>query len=145
MPQKLAHPQNEPDTLVTVSIEFESPGSSEILQVCLECMRWHADDMHCPRSRADVSDGHIDRSRGLADDLRGWMDALNASNKPETANMSCGDDTDTYLGAGDTKHDVDVMAGFGNKMDALSGLWDIPGIKTDELMTTNALQNIRIP
>ena len=124
MPQKLAHPQNKPDMLVTVSIELESPGSSEIPQVCLERVCWHADDMHHPRSGVDVSDGHIDRLRGLVDDLRGWMDALNVSNKPEMANMSCGDNTDTYLGAGDTKHVIDTMDGFGSQTDASSGLWD---------------------
>ena len=143
MPQKLVCTPNEPDMLMTVFIELESPGSSKILQVRLECMHWHTDDMHCPRSGADASDGHIDRSRGSMDDSRGWTDALNMSSKPETANMSCGDSSSMYLGAEDMKCGTNMTDGVGSHAtDTSTWSMDIPSIQTDTIMPTNALQKV---
>ena len=136
MLQEPAHTPNKPDILITISIESEKPRSSEILQVCLECVRWHANDMHHPRSGADALDSHIDRSRGLADDSRGRADVPSTPNKPETANISHGEGAGTYLGPGDAKCSVREMDGVGSHADTLTWLTDIPSIETNTLIPT---------
>ena len=69
MPQKLTHTPNEPNTLVTTSIESENPDSAEILRICLGATSWHADDANGPRDRMDALEGQTDESRGWADTL----------------------------------------------------------------------------
>ena len=145
MPQKLAHTPNKPNTLVTISIESEKPRSGEIPQVRLECVRWHANDMHHSRSRADALDGHIDRSRGLADDLRGRADVPSVPNKPETANISHGEGAGTYLGPRDAKRGVRETDGVGSHANASTGHGDTPSVQTDTLMPANAPETIRPP
>ena len=143
MPQKLARTPNEPNTLVTVSIESEKPRSGEIPQVRLECARWHANDMHRPRSRADASNSHMDGSHGEADVSRGRADIPGMSNHAETAILGHRDDLSTHLGARDAKRNVDEMDGLGSHADALGGHSDMPSVKTDALIPTIAPAIIR--
>ena len=144
MPQEPVHTPNKPDTLVTISIESEKPCSSEIPQVYLEHAHWHANDIHHPRSGADASDGHIDRSRGLADDSRGWADVLSTPNKPETANISHGEGAGTYLGPGDVKHGIRETDGVGSHADMSTWLTDIPSVKTNMLIPTITPETVSI-
>ena len=118
------------------------PHSSEILQVYLEHMHWHTNDMHYPRSREDALDGHIDRSRGLEDDLRGWADIPSMPNKPETANISRSEGAGIYLGPGDAKHGVRETDGVGSHADTSTWSTDIPSIKTNTLIPTIAPETI---
>ena len=128
-----------------MSIKSETPCSGEILQVRLERTRWHANDIHHPRSGADASDGHIDRSRGLADDSRGWADILSAPNKPEMANISHSKGAGTYLGVGDVKHAVHTTDGIGSHVDMSSGPTDVPSIEMGVRIPINATETIRTP
>ena len=144
MPQKLACTPNKPNTLITVSIKLEKPHSSEILQVCLECTRWHANDMHRCRSGADASNSHMDGSHGKADVSRGRADIPGMLNHAETAILGHRDDLSTHLGARGAKHNVNEMDGLGSHADALGGHSDMPSIKTDTLIPTIAPAIIRM-
>ena len=73
MPQKLACTPNEPNTLITISMESETPRSGEILQVHLASVHWHADDPNGLGGQTDGSHGEMDVSRA-------WTDTLNMSN-----------------------------------------------------------------
>ena len=55
------------------------------------------------------------------DGLKGHMDALSTSNGAETVEISHGDSTGTYLGAGRTKHGVDATDGIASHTDASIG------------------------
>ena len=138
MPQKLACTPNEPNTLVTISIESETPRSGEIPRVRLASMHWHADDTNGPGCQADASNSHTDGSHGKADVLRGRADAPGMSNHAETAMLGHRDDLSTHLGAGDTKHVVRKTDGFGSHADVSSGCTDTPSVKTDALIPRNA-------
>jgi len=138
-PQKLAHSQNESHTLVTISIESENLQRGEIPRVRLASVRWHTDDVNCPaRSRAAASNGLANSSHGQTDGSRGCTDALNVSNNAETARLGFGDGAETYLGARDTKRDVDETDGLGGHADASNGQTDAPSVQTDALMPANA-------
>jgi len=84
---------NESETLVTVSIESESPDGGEIPRVRLRGTNPRAGDANGHANGADASSGQADESRGSAD-------VLGMSNEAETAGMSCGEGAGTYLGAG---------------------------------------------
>ena len=101
---------NESDGLVNMSIESESPEGGETLHVHLRKTRLHADD---------------------ANRLKNGADASNVSNRAEMACISSGDEVDTYLGAGDTKHVVNMTDGVGNQTNASSGHKDVSSIQTD--------------
>ena len=101
MPQKLPHTPNEPNTLVTISIESETPHSGEIPRVCLASVHWHADNTNGPGCRVDASKGQADTLRGKTDVSRAWTDTLNMLNQTATPGMSHGDNPSTYLGGGD--------------------------------------------
>jgi len=60
---KPADTPNESETLITMSIESESPDSGGILRVHLKCMSWHAGDTNSPGNRADALKGQVDVSR----------------------------------------------------------------------------------
>ena len=136
MPQKLVHTPNEPNTLITISIKSETPCSSEIPQVRLAHMHWHADDTNGPGCRVDASKGQTDVSRA-------WTDTLNMLNRTATPGMSHGDDPSTYLDARDAKRNIDKTDGLGSHVDALGGYSDMPSVKTDALIPTIALAIIR--
>ena len=53
-----AHTPNEPNTLVTVSIELEKPHSGEILRVHLGGANWHTNDLNGPANETDGSRHH---------------------------------------------------------------------------------------
>ena len=73
------------------------------------------------------------------------MDALNASSKPEMANMSCGYSASMYLGVGDTKHVVHETDSIGIHMDVSTLCRDVLSIEMDVLLPANTPANIRIP
>ncbi|KIM69160.1 hypothetical protein SCLCIDRAFT_19783 [Scleroderma citrinum Foug A] len=125
MPQKLSASSNESDILITMSIESEDPGSSEMIaHICLGGVNCHANDLNGPRNQTDGSHGEADVSRG-------WTDTLNMSNQTATPGMSHRDDPSTYLDARDAKHNVDKTDGLGSHADALGGHSDVPSIETD--------------
>ncbi|KIM66801.1 hypothetical protein SCLCIDRAFT_1210857 [Scleroderma citrinum Foug A] len=138
MPQKLAASPNESETLVTASIESETPHSSETPRVCLGSANWRTDDLNGLGGQTDGSHGGVDVSRGQAD-IPGM------SNHAETAILGHRDDPSTHLGAGDVKHDVDEMDGLGSHMDALSGCTDTPSVQTNALIPRDASDTVSIP
>ena len=74
----------------------------------------HADDLNGPRNQMDGWLGQMDVSRGQVDTL----DVLNIA---VIGGISHGDEPDTYLSPGDTKHDVDKTDGLGSHADVLGG------------------------
>ena len=115
---------NESDRLVNMSIESESPEGGETLRIHLRKMRLHADDMNCLENGADAS---------------------NASNRAETACISSGDEVDTYLGAGDAKHMVNVTDGVGSQTNVSSGHKDVSSIQTDANKPANTPDIVSTP
>ena len=97
MPQKLCASSNESDILITISIESETPHSSEILQVRLASVHWHADDTNSPGHQADASKGQVDTLSGEADVLRGWADIPDMLNHAEMAMLGHRDNLSTHL------------------------------------------------
>jgi len=114
---------NELDALVTVSIESEDLGSGGIPHVCLGSTSWRACDANRPGHQTDGLRSWTDELRGQADESEGQVDASNASNRPETVEMSCGEGAGTYLGVGDLKHGGVETDGLGSQTDVLSGHW----------------------
>ena len=127
MPQKLAHTPNEPNTLITVSIESEEPHSGEIPRVHLGGTNWHANDLNGPGNQTDGSHGQVDKPRGLAD-------ALNVSYNAEMAMLGHGDNLSTHLGAGDTKRVMCETDSLGSHADTSDGHLDIPSIEKNVLI-----------
>ena len=87
MPQKCTHTPNEPDTLVTVLIESEDPGSAEIPCICLGDASWHVDGTeHTVNGTEHTVNGtngpgcQTEMSEGQTDASRAQMDAPNTSN-----------------------------------------------------------------
>jgi len=114
---------NELDALVTVSIESEDLGSGGIPHVRLGSTSWRACDANRPGHRMDGSRSWTDELRGQADESEGQADASNASNRPETVEMSCGEGAGAYLGVGDPKRGGVETDGLGSQTDASSGHW----------------------
>jgi len=81
---KPADTPNESETLVTMSIESESPDGGEIPRVRLRGTNPRAGDANGHANGTDALRGRADESRGLAD-------ALNASNRAGTAGMRDGE------------------------------------------------------
>ena len=132
---KPADTPNESEELVTVSIELENLESGGIPRVHLGGMQMQMGNANGPGSRADELSSQADGSTVQTD----------ASNRPEMANMSCGNGPGTYLGAGGTKHSVKEMDGIGSHTDASSGCTDVPSIKTDTRIPANAMETVRTP
>ena len=126
---------NEAETLVIMSIESEGPDDGGIPCVHLQGTNWHAGDTNSSGNRAD-------RLRGEMEVLRGWMDALITSNRPETAYMSCGDSAGMYLGAGCVKRSVKETDGIGSRVDTSDGSTDVPSVETDANKPANATENV---
>jgi len=129
---------NESRTLVTRSIESESPDNGSIPRVHLGSMSRHAGDANGAGRGADRSKGQTDESKGLtdvsrgrADESKGSMDALNASNGAVTDGMSWDEGAGTYLGAGGANHVVNAMDGVRSWTDASTGPTDIPSVDTE--------------
>ena len=97
MPQKPAASLNELDTLVTVSIESEDPGSGEtIARIHLGGVNWGADDPNGPGNQTDGSHGQADMSRG-------WADTPNVPYSAKTTGIHCNNGAETYLSIGGPK------------------------------------------
>ena len=120
---------NESETLVTLSIESEDPHSGETPRVYLGGMWMHADDTNGLGCR-------MDGSRSQADGLGGLTDALNASSRPEMANVSHGDKVNTYLGVRHAKCGDEVMDGVGSHAHTLTGHGEALSIETHALIPT---------
>ena len=98
MPQKLMCTPNEPDTLITMSVESEDPGSSEMIAcICFGGANCHTDDPNGPRNQKDRSHGKVDVSRG-------WADVPGMSNHADTAILGHRDNPSTHLGAHEMSH-----------------------------------------
>jgi len=126
---------NESETLVTVSIESESPDGGGIPRVHLGSMSWRAGDANGPGNQAN----------GQADGSRGWTDTLKVSNNAETDGMSSGEGAETYLGAGGAKRVLNATDGVGSRTDASTGPTDVPRVRTDAITTANASDIVSIP
>ena len=87
----------------------------------------------------------MDGSKGQADGSGGETDTPNMSNVTETAEMSNGEDAETYLGVRDVKRAVLETDGARNHTDMLGTWTDAPSIKMDAIMIVNAPENVRIP
>jgi len=135
---KLADVPNESDTLVTTSIELESPYNGGIPRVHLGCTSWRASD-------ANGAGNRTDGSTGQADGLRGLTDVLRTSNNAETDGMSSGEGAETYLGAGDAKRIVNAMGGVGSHANASSGHTDVPNVQTNANKPANTPEIVSIP
>ena len=129
---------NEPEMLVTMSIQSESLGSGEIPCVCLGGMQMQT-------GNADGPGNGEDGSRGLTDGSGAQTDASNVSNKAETASISHGDDVSTHLATGDANHSIEVTDGIESHMDTSNRSMDIPSIENHTRMARNEMQNIRMP
>ena len=75
--------------------------------------------------------------------LLSQMDTLNMLNGTETTGISCGENVDTYLGAGRVNQLVDQSNSVGSHMDTSSRHADMPSIQTDARTTANMPENIR--
>ena len=95
--------------------------------------------------QAEGSNSRMDGSKGQADGSGGETDTPNVSNITETAEMSDGEDAETYLGVRDVKRTVLETDGARNHADTLGARTDAPSIETDAITTVNAPQNVRIP
>ena len=136
MPQKLTHTPNEPNTLITVSIESESPHSAEILRVHLGSMNWHTNDPNGPGNQTDGS-------HGQADGPTAEMDAPNVLKVAEMAMLGHGDDPSMYLGAGDTKCNANTTDGVGSQSDTPNGRGDVQSVEMDSNRPANAWDSVR--
>ena len=126
MPQKLTCTPNEPNTLVTISIESETPCSGEIPQVRLASVHWHTDDANGPGRRTEMSKGQADESEGRTDESRARADASTTPNEAKTVVVSHRTGAGTYLSTGDTKCTVDETDGIDSHADVSSGHRDAP-------------------
>ena len=112
-------------------------------RVCLGAMHWCADDANGLGIRTDRIGGQMEVSEGQADGSKGLTDAPSTSNGPETANVSHGDDTSTYLGVGDAKRAVLGTDGVGCHADASVGRTDTPSIRNETRTPANVRRNVR--
>ena len=131
---------NEPEALITMSIESEYPDGGEIPRVRIGGMSWCACNVEGHGDRADELKG---RSSGWMDVSRAWTDTLNVSNSAEIACISHNNDLDTYLGAAGTKRPVHEMDGIRNHADVPIGHRDTPSIETETETAENERGNIR--
>ena len=116
--------------LLTMSVKLYVEDGSDILHVYLG-------------SRADGSMGQTEVSEGQADGSRGLVDAPSTLNSAETAAMSDGEGTGTYLATGDLKRLVHETDGNGVHADTLSGCGDTPSIETKAIKPENETETVR--
>ena len=62
--------------LVTMSIELENPGGSDILRMYLGSTNWCAGDPNGLRTQMDGSSYWTDAPKGQSDASNGWADTL---------------------------------------------------------------------
>ena len=124
---------NEPEALITMSIESEYPDGGEIPCICIGGTSWRACDVEGHGDRADESKGW----------LSGWTDTLNVLNSTEIACISHNDDLDTYLGAAGMKCPVHETDGVRNHADMPIGHRDTPSIETETETAENERGNVR--
>ena len=105
---------------ITMLVDLENPDSGDILRMYLGSTSWRAGDVNRLGDRADGSNSRPDGLAGQADAWRGLTDGSNQSNSTETAVVSQGDNTGTYLRIRGTKCDVEKSDGLGNQTDASS-------------------------
>ena len=129
---------NELTEFVTLSIESEDLGGSDIPRVRLGGMQMRTGDANGSRGQMDWSDDQTDEPRGQ-------MYVLNQSSNAEMAGISHGDGAGMYLGAGDAKRGVEVTNGIGSQMDMSIGRGDAQSIKTDADISANETQIVRLP
>jgi len=129
---------NQSETLVTVSIESESPDGGGIPRVRLGSTSSHAGDANGCGNRADASSCQADASKGSAD-------VLGTSDRAETDGMSSYEGAGTYLGVRDAKRVVNATDGVGSRTDASTGSTDVPCVRTDAITPANAPENVSIP
>ena len=122
---------NEPEALVTVSIEPEDLDSGGIPHVRLGGTWMWTGDANGPGDQADGTMGETDTS--------------NASNRAETAGISSGEGVGMYLEAGGTKCIIDTTDGIESHADTLSGHMDVPNVQTDAKIPRNAPDTVSIP
>ena len=77
------------------------------------------------------------------DGLGGLTDALNASSRPEMANVSHGDEVNTYLGLGDVKCGGEVTDGIESHVDASTGQTTGLSIEMDLNIPANKMDTVR--
>ena len=82
---------------------------------------------------------------GQTDTSRAWTDTLNVSDSAEMANVSHGDDVNTYLGARGTKHGVRETDGIGSQTDVSTWHGDVSSVETDANVPAEAPEIISIP
>ena len=128
---------NELMEFVTLSIESEDLGSSDIPRVRLGGTQMRTGDVNGSRGQTDWSDDQMDEPRGQTY-------VLNQSNNAEMAGISHGDGAGTYLGAGDAKRGVEVTNGVGSQTDMSIGHGDVPSVETDPNKPAKAPENVSI-
>ena len=106
---------NDSKEFVTTSIKPYVENSNTNACIHLGDTHWCADD-----STNGPGIG-TDTFSCQTDGLKGHMDALSASNGAETVEISHGDGTGTYLGAGCMKHSVDATDGIVSHTDMSIG------------------------
>jgi len=129
---------NESDPLVTRSVEPYVENGKTSVRVHLQGASWCTDNTNGAGHRVDGLTGEMDVSRGLTD-------MLGASNRAETAGISCGEGAGTYLGVGGAKCVVNATDGIGSRTDASTGPTDIPCVATHANIPANATQIVSIP
>ncbi|KIM55534.1 hypothetical protein SCLCIDRAFT_30320 [Scleroderma citrinum Foug A] len=116
--------------------ESENPDGGGIPHVCLGGMRVQVDNVNGPGNWADVSKGQVDG-------LMPQTDGLGMSNSSETVGMRHSVGAGTYLGPGDTEHDVDKTDGIGSHADASVGHGESPSVETNANRPANAPEIVR--
>ena len=119
------------------SNKLEGPDGSGIPCVCLGGTRMWPGDVDGPGCGTDVL-------KGLPDGLGGLTDALNALSRPEMANVSHGDEVNTYLGLGDAKCGGKMTDGIENHADASTGQTDGPSVGNSTDTAENERENVRM-
>ena len=122
---------NEPEALVTMSIEPEDLDSGGIPRIRLGGTRMWTGDANGPGDQADGTMGE--------------MDASNTSNRAEMAGISSGEGVGTYLEAGSAKRIIDTTDGIESHADTLSRHMDVPNVQTDVKIPRNAPDTVSIP
>ena len=85
--------------------------------------------MKCTIDSTNGFESQTEMLEGQTDVSRAQTDASNVSNGAETDTISHGESAGTYLGARDTKHDVNEMDGFGSHANASSRYTDTQAFK----------------
>ncbi|KIM68355.1 hypothetical protein SCLCIDRAFT_20264 [Scleroderma citrinum Foug A] len=134
---------NEPEALITMSIESEYPDGGDIPRVYLRGMRMRPGNANGPGSQTDGPRGQSDMSKGQADRLRGWTDSLSMSDSAETAVISHGERVSTHLGIRGAKRPVHETDGTGTHAGTLTGQMDASSVKTKAIIPANATENVR--